>query len=391
MHPSLSDLCAYRDDELPAARSAQVALHLATCPACQAQLAQLRAQRQQVQAHFSALSAPRHPPPPAPAFATFKTRYLSTPKQEFVTMLKSFFAKRFVWAAASLVLVLAVALSFPPVQAWAGQFLGLFRVQQITVLPIDSTRFTQITDNQTMAEQISRMFAESFKVTREPGEPQSVADAAAASQLAGFAVRLPAGLTPAQLTVQPGGAFEMTIDAQRAQGMLNEMGRSDLQLPASLQGAVISVDIPTGVSAAFGECPTPRKAERPDDEDRDWYGFRTCTLLAQIPSPSINTPPDLDVAQLAELGLQLVGMSEAEARAFSQRVDWATTLVIPLPTDQASYVDVTVDGVPGTLMYPFSDTSEQRYTLLWVKDGVIYALNGFGLPNSAVELANTLK
>jgi hypothetical protein len=46
-----------------------------------------------------------------------------------------------------------------------------------------------------------------------------------------------------------------------------------------------------------------------------------------------------------------------------------------------------VDGVTGTLI---SLRSDNRYSLLWVKDGIIYSLNGHGDPNQALNLAASL-
>jgi hypothetical protein len=49
---------------------------------------------------------------------------------------------------------------------------------------------------------------------------------------------------------------------------------------------------------------------------------------------------------------------------------------------------VNVDGVTGTLISLRSD--HNRYSLLWVKNGIIYSLNGHGDPNQALNLAASL-
>jgi hypothetical protein len=308
-------------------------------------------------------------------------------------MLKSLFARRPLWIGAAAALVLALSFSFAPVRLWAGQFLGLFRVQQIEVLPIDVARLESLTGDSTLADQISRLFADSVNITQEPGPEIEVATAGEASSLAGFTVRLLGGdQREPRLTVKPGGAFDVVVDRELAQALLNDAGRSDLQLPASIDGATISVAIPAGVTAAYGDCPQLREGEGsfdPDDSPSAW----DCVLLAQIPSPSINTPPDLDMAQLADIGLQLAGMNRDEAAEFSRTVDWTSTLVVPIPQGAASYETATVDGVEGTVVYGsrFSRGPELAYTVMWVKDGIIYALSGFGTPEEAVALANTVQ
>jgi hypothetical protein len=303
-------------------------------------------------------------------------------------MLKKIFARRMrpVWVGVSLVVALAVAFSFAPVRAWAGQFLGLFRVQQVAVLPIDTTQLSTLTGNEALGSRIAQLFSDSVKVTKEPADPQIVADAAEASQLAGFTVRLPSAEAQPQLTVRPGTAFEFTLNRERSQALLDEAGYSHLQLPASLDNAFIQVDIPAGVTAAYGNCPTSEH-----EEGSPGRRFANCVLLVQIPSPTINTPPDLDVIQLAEIGLQLTGMTAEQAREYSQTVDWTSTLVVPIPRNGASYEKISVDGVTGYLIQRPSDDAPQ-YALVWVKDGIIYAIGGMGNDSAeALALANTLK
>ena len=306
-------------------------------------------------------------------------------------MFNQLFSRRFrtAWTVIAIVALVAVSFSFAPVRAWAGQFLGLFRVQQIAVLPVDITRLSELNGNEALGSQISQLFSKSVNVTRKPGNPQVAADAAEASQLAGFTVRLPGSRADApQLTVQDGMAFEFVVDRNLAQGILNEAGRSDLQLPASLDGAKIAVDIPNAVSAAYGNCP---KIEEGVVTGSPGRRFANCVMLVQIPSPTVNTPPDLDVAQLAQIGLQFTGMSAEEAQTFSQTVDWTSTLIVPIPRNGAVYKQVSVDGVTGYLIQRPADDAPE-YALIWVKGGIIYAIGGLGSNSTAaLEMANSLK
>jgi hypothetical protein len=116
-----------------------------------------------------------------------------------------------------------------------------------------------------------------------------------------------------------------------------------------------------------------------------------CVLLAQIPSPTVNAPPDLDVQQLAEIGLQFTGMSAKQAHDFSQTVDWTSTLVIPIPRNGSTYKQIAVDGVTGYLIQrPAGDAPQ--YALVWLKNGIIYAIGGFGSDTAAaLAMGNSLK
>jgi hypothetical protein len=311
-------------------------------------------------------------------------------RKDIPTMAKSMFSRRPVWAGLAAVLLLALAFSFAPVRVWAGQFLGLFRVEQIQVLPIDTTQLSYLTDESTLVKQISQLFAESVTVTKEPGKPVVTTSTAEASQLAGFPVRL-LGAADGEpvIRVHDGPAFEVVLSRERIQAFLDGAGRSDLVLPASIDGAKISVDIPTEATAAYGECPTEADVEASGPD-----GFeltRSCVLLSQVPSPIVTAPPDLDVAALAELGLQFTGMTAEEARAYSENVDWTTTLVIPIPRNVSSSRQVSVDGVTGTLITRgIDDGVRQRYMLVWVKTGIIHALSGFGTASDAQALANSI-
>jgi len=389
-HISHADLRAYFDQELPAARQAAAEQHLAGCPDCRVRLQAVSERARSVAARMAALEpqlaeAPR---PTAAVMAQFKQKH----GKDKVPMFKKMLSKRPLWAGLSAVLVLAMAFSLAPVQAWASNFLGLFRVKQVQVLPIDTTQLSSLSNDSSLVKQISQLFSDSVTVTRQPGQPVVVASAAEASKAAGFDVRLlSAGQGTPRLTVEDGTAFEVVLNRQRAQALLNEAGRSDLQLPASIDGATISVDVPTGVTAAYGYCPEPAAGGSAVKPDRNvTFGrFNNCVLFAQMPSPSVNTPPDLNIAQLAEIGLQFTGMSADKAHQFSQSVDWTSTLVIPFPTNAGTYQQVSVDGVTGTLIS--RGVTGGQYSLIWVKNGILYGLTGDGSSTQAVALAQSIQ
>jgi putative zinc finger protein len=388
MHVSHADLRAYVDHELDETSAALAGQHLAGCPDCRVRLQAVSLQAERVNARLAAL-APRPAEAPRPA-SIVMARVKQQSRKDIPTMVKSLFSKRPIWAGLAAVAVLALAFSFAPVRVWAGQFLGLFRVEQIQVLPIDTTQLSALTNDTTLVKQISQLFADSVHITHEPGKPLVAASVAEASQLAGFPVRLlGAASGEPVITVQDGPAFEVVISRARTQAFLDEAGRSDLQLPASVDGAKISVVIPTEATAAYGDCPKDGPSEASSPEDFDLV--RTCVLLAQVPSPTVNTPPDLDVAALAELGLQFTGMTAEEAHAYSENVDWTTTLVIPMPRNASTSRQTEVDGVTGTLFTRGADDGvPQRYMLVWVKNGIITALSGFGSTSDARTLANSI-
>ena len=307
-------------------------------------------------------------------------------------MFKKLFASPLIRYGVPALMVLTLILAFPGARALASQLLDLFRVQQVAVVPIDVTGIEKLNGNEALGKQMSQLISDSMKVTKESGDPVEVSDAGEASQLAGFTVRLPQGSIPSRISVTNGSAFAVTVDRAKAQALFKEAGRSDLVLPESIDGAEISVEIPAGVSVAYGTCPPPGTKDDPDMSERGSRRrlYADCVIFAQIPSPTVTAPPSVDVPQLAQIALEFTGMSSEQAKAFTDTVDWTSTLVVPIPRNAATYEQVSVDGVTGTLIQRPSDDAPQ-YALLWVKDGVIYMIGGLGSNSQqAIDMANSL-
>lgn len=305
-------------------------------------------------------------------------------------MFKKLFAFPIARTAAVAILALAILMAFPTTRALASELLNLFRVQQIAVLPIDTSGMKDLTGNDALGNQLSELISNSTKVTKEAAEPVTVAEASEASAAAGFDVRLPKEMTPSNIMVSGASGFTLTVDRDKVQALLDEAGRNDLALPESIDGAEISMDIPASVNTTFGTCP-----EISGEEDSQYsrgmgQRYQDCIVFAQIPSPTVNAPAEVNMAELAQLGLEFTGMSREEAAALASTVDWTSTLVVPLPRDAATYSDVSVDGVTGSLIQSDSDYAPQ-FVLLWVKDGVVYFISGSGTDASrAFDLVNAL-
>jgi hypothetical protein len=409
MHLDDGQLIAFLDHALAAPERAGIANHLAICDECRHREQELAARGERIAAHLTALSPLPISTNAQAALRHFHTRYDLERKE--TSVFNQILSKRFrlVGIALAAILMVVIAFSFEPVQALAGQLLGLFRVQEITVLPIDTTGLSQLNGNSPLADQISQLFSKSLQFTKKPGAPHVAASAAEAGKLAGFNVRLPSSRTDTpQLQVQGGTAFRFVVDRARAQAILDESGHANLKLPASLDGANIVADIPAGVTAAYGDCPQPEqqggssanqeynKAIKETQRTTNASGspgrrYANCVILTELPSPTVTTPPDVNLAQLAEIGLEFSGMTPEQARAYSQTVDWTSTLVIPIPRNAASYKEVTVDGVKGYLIQRPPDDAPQ-YGLVWVKAGIIYAIGGLGSDTAgAMAMANSLR
>jgi hypothetical protein len=96
------------------------------------------------------------------------------------------------------------------------------------------------------------------------------------------------------------------------------------------------------------------------------------------------------MAELAQIGLELTGMSREEAAALAKTIDWTSTLVVPLPRNAGTYAEVDVDGVKGYIIQSDLDYKPQ-FALVWVKNGILYFVSGPGADASrAFDLVKAL-
>lgn len=295
---------------------------------------------------------------------------------------------RFIWITLAIVAIIAIAIAFPDVRAAANNFLGSFRVQQFTVVQFNPE---DVQNTLGSSSHFEYMLSEDVHI-EEKGDPFEVSDAAEASAMAGIPIRLPAGIDESQqITVFPGASVTFDIDLSRVGMLLTEIGQGDIELPPELDGTQVSMEMPTAVVAAYGDCQInsstgENKGADPDDPSS---GVSNCTTLHQMVNPTISAPSELDVAQIGNSFLQLLGMSPEEAALFSETVDWTTTLLIPIPRHSTTYQEVTVDGVDATLI--LQQDYVPKFMLLWVKNDIVYVLSGPGNSLTALEIANTLE
>jgi anti-sigma factor RsiW len=389
MHPTEGQLQAYTDRSLPIAESERIAAHLAGCPLCQAQAQGMAERTHRVQSHLTPLNP--QPGEAAPTVAAARYRLQTKLNQkESQSMYNKLFSSRMrpVWGALVILLVLTVALSFPQVRAAANSFLGLFRVQQVAFVPVDANAVSE-----KMASFDGNLLNTLFAGATEEAIGQSVPNASVeeASAAAGIRVRLPEVVDLSNLSVEQGTRVSFQVDQPTMQAIFDET-ELDIEIPAALDGATVTGEIPPVVFASFN-CST-QTVTRPSDPDDPDAGskpveMQICDNLVQVASPTINAPAGVDISAIGEGFLQLMGMSEEDAKNYSQTVDWATTLVIPVPRT-ASYENVNVDGGEGVVLRE-TPSAEGHYILVWSKDGVVYGLSGEGSNDEALAVANSLK
>ncbi len=393
--PTDEILRARVDEELAPAERAAVDQHIAECPACQSRSRAVSAAAARVGTLLGTLNAPVSAAESNPqmALARFKARL--NPQEERVPLLARIFAPRwrFAWAASLAAVIVAGSLAFPSARSFAQRLLATLRIEKVQPVSLDFASM-DTSSNRKLQQGLGQMISDNVVVTTDEKE-MDAASQDAASKLTGFPVKvLSSRQDSPSFRVSGAHAFHMTVDRARLQEVLDEAGRTDLLLPANLDGAQVSVQVPRSVEVSYGTCSANRKSRHqapPADADENPQSAPSdCLALIQAPGPTINMPAELNLQQLAETALQLAGMTPVQARKFCQTIDWKSTLVLPIPRGVTSYEPVSINGIQGTLMR-LPNHDRPSYVLVWADDGIIYGLVGWGDPNMAVQLASSLE
>lgn len=398
----LSDkvLRAKLDDELSETDRQEAERHLLACASCQKRSERIAHARGAVAQSLDELapSASGEAEDPGRAFSRLQARLNSEaevpPRRG--GRLVTIFARHPMpaWSATAVAALVVLMITFAPARSLGQRVLAMLRVQKVTVVPVDFN-ISPGPDTEALVRQV---ISNDVTVTLSPGKPQPVADAAQASALTGFRVRLSAsGPGAPRIGVVGEQAYVMKLDQNRLQEILDSFGRNDLQIPASINDQTIAVHIPKMAVIGYGNCAAARHganagaANAGNNQQNASAPGAGCVMIVEAPSPTVSVPPDLNVNQLFQIALEAAGMNPEEAQAFCQTVDWKSTLVVPIPSRASSYVEEPVDGVQGDLIVgAASHGRPAEYDLIWVKSGVVYSIHGFGDSGQALALAGSL-
>jgi hypothetical protein len=262
-------LRAYHDGELEAVDRLEVEEHLSCCSQCEGRLQQIAATAERVQGQLLALdqNVAETRVDPRAALARFKAQHDmdSGVYSNARAQGESFFARAFgrrwrlAWVTAAAAAVIICGLAFPSGRSLAERFLGTLRIEKVQPVRLD---FSALDGNRPLQEMLRQMLSENVVVTKDES-PQDAATAAEASQLGGFPLRLVTSRTDSpKFTVEGQHAFHIAVDRARLQDIFDQAGRSDISLPAKLEGATVSVNIPRSVR---GWAESLRKCEYSSD------------------------------------------------------------------------------------------------------------------------------
>ena len=292
-------------------------------------------------------------------------------------------------------LVIAIFISAHAGRELLGRFFQSLRMQKVQAVNVNLSAFTDPNANPALHQMLAQMISDEVVVAANESD-QPVSNAAAAAQLTGFDVAVLSDRKDAPIFVVLGRhAFDMTLNRARLQSMFNQAGHPEISVPPALDGAPVKVEIPRSLEIQYGHCPTPASATQalannisgPTPSSTE---YSDCVRLREGPNPIVSIPPGVDFQNLAEIGLEVAGMSTSQAQEFLRTVNWQSTLVMAVPRFLRSYEAVKISGSKGTLL-SMAGRRGPGYALLWSKEGTGYLLTGFGDSGHAVELAESVK
>lgn len=278
-----------------------------------------------------------------------------------------------VLATLSVLLTLVVLLSFPTLRAAAEQLFELFRVRHYVAISFDPTRI----------EQLDRLYLRNFinhsiRVVKREGE-QTVESLGTAGKIVNIQVRvpteLPNGLIQTEIEVRGEAAAVFTLDVLKLQEILNILGITDLELPQQLNFANVSGRLPSAVVTRYTN------------------GQATIVLI-QSRSPEIVLPEGMNLPQLIEIGLRIVGLRPDEAKRWAHSVDWQGTMLVPVPDNAASFREVELRNAKGLLIEEGAARGPSHLggsSLRWSESGMVYALEGRVPSSELIKMANSLQ
>lgn len=378
-------LRAYLDEALSPEELEKVEKLLADSPEAQACLARLSQERDDFAQYLAALAPPSGESSAAPAaLLRLQTQVRGQSAQTKTTkigerrkgMFESFVRRH--QSAIAILAVVAVAVglfSFAPVRAVASDFLNIFRVQAVTTVPVDTEHVKAMADDPRFRGLIDQLDPQIEGMSGE--EPQKVDSLDEAAELVDFRVAqiidLPADIkVPSSIKVYKREVVRLNLD-------------KDL-LEAIFEAAEIEISLPDSLNEE------PIVVIQPDSVAQEWWQENELDIsFVQMTSPEVEYPNDLDLSELGVAGLQLLGMSEEEANALGETIDWANTLVLPIPKDaRMSVTEVSINGADG-FTFASPDSEDGGAAVIWQRDGISYLLSGDYSADQIVKVAESVK
>jgi len=375
----------FLDGMLPPLDQQAVEAHLRACGPCQLECERLKRNRAEINRCLDILDPSVEAiPEPVGALASFQAQTFKPVPDPVVRSGEALASGYRVWLRGwrrvfalgmACVFCLTALLSSASVRQAAAQWLSVFRVRTVAVIPVDPAQLEHL---QAIEDLANGGFLGQPEILREPDGAHAMSNLSDAAELADFKVRTPLvqpdGMEFEQFLVEEGPAVRYSIQRTMIQAVLEAVGIDDVPLPAA-DTLTLEADLPVSVTQKF-------------------RGSRKQLEIRQMPSPNLQITPAVDPALLGRIALRLLGVPLADSERLVNSLDWTSTLLIPLPTSVGQFREITVDGVSGVLIEATarSPRRSQEGVILWQRDGMLYFVQGRGVrPIEMLRVADSLQ
>ncbi|MDQ6773084.1 MAG: DUF4367 domain-containing protein [Candidatus Dormibacteraeota bacterium] len=265
------------------------------------------------------------------------------------------------------VLLAALLLAGVGVSGVAQNLVRIFEPTQLATVQVSPSDFAQASAPLDYGQ---------LKWQPEPPKLQQLADAVAAQTQSGLPVLMPAALPkgvsgPVSYGVVSRATGSLTFDAKRLQASAAKAGVHVSPMPSNIDGSTLVVNGGPGLLEVWGISATT--------------GMNVPTLvIAQTRVPTVDSS-GASAAQLEDYLLSQPGVPPEIAAQVRAIKDPSTTLPIPIPKGLATTESVQVNGTPAVLIKAVLGAG-----VVWVKNGVIYAVGGQLTPDQVLAIATSL-
>jgi hypothetical protein len=211
----------------------------------------------------------------------------------------------------------------------------------------------------------------------EPPKLQQLTDAAAARLQSGLPVLSPASLPkgisgPVSYGVVSHTTGSLTFDAARLQASATKARVKVSAMPSNIDGSTLIVNGGPALIEVWGLGSTTETMNVPT------------LVIAQTRVPTVDST-GAGAAQLEDYLLSQPGVPPELAAQVKAIKDPSTTLPIPIPKGLATTEPTQVNGTPAVLIKAVLGAG-----VVWVKNGVIYAVGGQLTPDQVLAIATSL-
>jgi hypothetical protein len=265
------------------------------------------------------------------------------------------------------VLLAAALLTGLGVSGIAQSLVRIFEPQQLKAVTVSPSDFAQTT-----------ALLDYGQVKWLPDAPkvQQLTDAATAHTQSGLPVLMPTSLPngvsgPVSYGAVSRATGSLTFDAERLRASAATKGVKVNPMPSGINGSTLVVNAGPALIEVWGFAAGS--------------GMNVPTLvIAQTRVPTVDSN-GATTAQLEDYLLSQPGVPPELAAQVKAIKDPSTTLPIPIPAGLATTESTQINGTPATLIKAVLGAG-----VVWVKNGVIYAVGGQLTPDQVLAIATSL-